>query len=332
MASLPPDIKEKLAKVKEATESLRSVHYDVSGGREQLRGAVKVLSSQVTDIDSEGWNILPLLYILLISMPVDRHLKRHTLPSPLSTFLMSSRDLAAVRDNTVRSAMVTRIMRYVSFQPWGSPRAEGNRRRHSIQRIVDNVCTPNPHEAGCTHFVAGGGVLWRPVVISRDVEGKETISVPHKLSSTQPSRYDKFGWLASRQPPVFKSKNVTEKDLNVDLSPTICRALKQLRGGTRKTSEGPLDISYDCRFLLRFDVAKMPLNIQISLDMGRSKLLVEPLTRWYWPRITWQKEGCLPEYLATVADEQQDGSNGALQLFKPSDWIRIYWIRTIEAI
>lgn len=53
-ASMPLDIKEKLLNIKSATESLRSVYYDVSGGREQLRGAVKILSSRVSDIDSEG--------------------------------------------------------------------------------------------------------------------------------------------------------------------------------------------------------------------------------------------------------------------------------------
>lgn len=53
-ATLPPDIKEKLIRIKEVTESMRSVQFDVSGGREQMRGAVKELTSRVMDIDTEG--------------------------------------------------------------------------------------------------------------------------------------------------------------------------------------------------------------------------------------------------------------------------------------
>ena len=52
--SLPVDIKKQLDKMREATTHLRSVHYDISGGTEQLRGAVKVLSSRVADINEEG--------------------------------------------------------------------------------------------------------------------------------------------------------------------------------------------------------------------------------------------------------------------------------------
>jgi hypothetical protein len=53
-ASLPIDIKEQLDKMKLASERLRSVHYDILGGIEQLRGAVKTMSLRVIDIDSQG--------------------------------------------------------------------------------------------------------------------------------------------------------------------------------------------------------------------------------------------------------------------------------------
>jgi hypothetical protein len=55
-SSLPAEMKEQLENIKLATNSLRSVHYDISGGTEQLRGAVKVLSSRVTDINDQGLN------------------------------------------------------------------------------------------------------------------------------------------------------------------------------------------------------------------------------------------------------------------------------------
>jgi len=70
-----------------------------------------------------------------------------------------------------------RIMRYVSFQPWGSVRADGNRRVHTIQRIVDQIWAPDPHAANLSHFVAGSGVLWSPVLINTDSQGKEKITL-----------------------------------------------------------------------------------------------------------------------------------------------------------
>jgi len=53
-ALLPVDLKEQLDRMKKASECLRSAYHGISGGVEQLRGAVKVLSSRVIDIDNEG--------------------------------------------------------------------------------------------------------------------------------------------------------------------------------------------------------------------------------------------------------------------------------------
>lgn len=66
MERIPPDMKEQLEKMKEATERLRSVHYDISGGTEQLRGSVKVLSSHVADINDEGMHLTQPQYKFLI--------------------------------------------------------------------------------------------------------------------------------------------------------------------------------------------------------------------------------------------------------------------------
>jgi hypothetical protein len=51
---MPPDIKEKLKTMEQAISSLRAVSIDISHGIERLRGAVKTLTSQVEDIDSQG--------------------------------------------------------------------------------------------------------------------------------------------------------------------------------------------------------------------------------------------------------------------------------------
>lgn len=265
---------------------------------------------------------------------VDKQVKRYAVPRPLSTFVLSSHDILTINDNIIRSALVIRIMRYVSFQPWGASHAEAKRSSRSIQRIVDKVWTANPDMDNISSFVSGGGVVWRPIVISFDSKGNERLKLPQKWSEMRMCPGDRFGWLASRQPPLYKSKGVTgglEDDLEVDLSPKISRTIKELHDGKRKASDGPLDILWDCRFLLRFDLAKIPQYIAVSLALGHSQLRVEPNTRWYWPRIVWMRPGFQPDTLALIPLEQQD-QEGVVPLANPSAWIRIYWIRTLEAI
>lgn len=53
-ATLPVAFQDQIEKMKLAAENLRSAHYDITGGVAQLRGAVKVLSTRVTDIDAQG--------------------------------------------------------------------------------------------------------------------------------------------------------------------------------------------------------------------------------------------------------------------------------------
>lgn len=266
---------------------------------------------------------------------VDRHLKRRTIPSPTGTFILSMHNLSAIRDDTVRSAMVMRILRYVSFQPWGSVRADGNRRRNSIQDIVNYIWTPDPQAHNIPFLVAGSGVLWRPVVIrgSADSNGRDRITVPKSnLASVSLKEGDRFGWLATRQPPYDKRIRYTpdgkqqEDPLHVDLTDTLNKA--QQEGNTRQ----PLEILYDCRFILRFDLAKMPSDIRVSLAVGRSKILVEPRTRWYWPHVLWSRPGRPDDNIAMVQDAQEKHwVSPQLAEGEKSDWISIEFIRTLDA-
>jgi hypothetical protein len=55
---LPADLEEQLKKIKQVSKDLRSAYNDISGGVEQLRGAVKVMSSRMIDIDNQGRNFV----------------------------------------------------------------------------------------------------------------------------------------------------------------------------------------------------------------------------------------------------------------------------------
>jgi tRNA(Ile)-lysidine synthase len=270
---------------------------------------------------------------------VDRHLKIRTVPSPIGTFLLSGHNLTTIRDNTVRSAMIVRIMRYVSFQPWGSVRADGNRRVSSIQRIVDTVWAPDPQAANIRHFVAGGGVLWSPVIIHSNPSGIDKILIPiDNISGIKLGAGDRFGWLASRQPPFHKNTRAmgdAPDPLTLDLTDKICQRRKELKEGTQtdQTAGRTLEILYDCRFLLRLDLAKMPLAIATSLAVGRSKIVVKSRTRWYWPHIMWERTLGRSVNLAVTQDEVEWQGGGFAKPPKGnnSDWITMDWIRTLDA-
>jgi hypothetical protein len=168
--------------------------------------------------------------------------------------------------------------------------------------------------------------------------GEETIKIPDKtIADLRVSSSDRFGWFASRQPPF--RKNVATGDagdrLHIDLTGQICQLKKELKEGAQKdrTTGAMLEILYDCRFLLRFDVAKIPPELSMSLSVGRSQILVKPHTRWYWPQVVWYGPGRYDILLRLEGDET--GSLvGPLQQpenAKSSDWISIEWIRTLDA-
>jgi hypothetical protein len=117
--------------------------------------------------------------------------------------------------------------------------------------------------------------------------------------------------------------------LNLDLTDQLCQAKKKLKEGAQgdQTAAGILEILYDCRFIIRFDVAKMPFEIGLSLSVGRSQILVQPRTRWYWPQVVWRRPGCT-DLLAIIADEN---FGEAPEMPPKSDWISMEWVRTIDA-
>ncbi|EGN99571.1 hypothetical protein SERLA73DRAFT_106177, partial [Serpula lacrymans var. lacrymans S7.3] len=174
---MPPEFKEALQKVKSASANFQTTILDISGGKEQLRGAVKYLSSHVEDIDHQATT----------------HLKQQSLQSPISTFLLSTHNLSSITDNAIQRAMVLRIMRYVSFHPWGSIRADGNRRRSSIERIINVIWSRQPSNTRPASFTAGGGVLWSPTILAPDGRLKK---IGNRTQTYLMKPGDRFAWLA----------------------------------------------------------------------------------------------------------------------------------------
>ena len=276
---------------------------------------------------------------------MDRHLKRCTIPSPPGTLLLSLRGLLSVHGDLVRTALILRVMRYVSFHPWGSIRADGNRRKKMREQILERLWSSNPFESGKGLFVAGGGVLWAPVL----VKGTK-IKTPERLARVGAERGEVVAWLASRQPPMHKNK-MDELEIPNPLRIDLTEMLKQkLPDMSSASSPSAIEILYDCRFLVRIDVTRIPLWIYNDLRNSEDQIRISivPNTRWYWPEVILEKGDETQVLHSDIGQYVQLYPFSRLpsmydpKLYKRywrrqdkpvvSDWIRVDWVRPLSAI
>ncbi|KAJ6531198.1 PP-loop family-domain-containing protein [Mycena capillaripes] len=327
---LPPDIAEGLGKIQTGISSLQSVDMNPAEGLEQLRTSVTVLTEQVEDIDTL----------------VDTSLDRCHVPSPAGTYLFSCQGLSAVRDPLLRRSIVLRIMRYISFHAWGGLRADGDRRKENLDRIVKNLWEPDPFAAGFRPFVAGGGVHWIPVVLGG---GGTRIKMPDgkRMPKVQPGEFT--GWLVTRQPPLPRHR-LEAMGLS---SPLVIDITDRLREKLRTKHENPgrlLDILWDNRFLLHLNIDKIPDDIAQGILDEDDRIHIHPHTKWYWPKVVLSRSGppdsgLTPEPLvvhSTLSLPAQDPirldrdtiSSWSLPIKEEvmSGWIEIEWIRSIAAL
>jgi hypothetical protein len=89
----------------------------------------------------------------------------------------------------------------------------------------------------------------------------------------------------------------------------------------------PVDVLYDCRFLVQFNIAEMPEEIARAIaDVEReSRVVILSNTQWSWPKVWWWKKGEMPVALAGIGMVDKDHETLA------SNWISIKWIRVLDA-
>lgn len=299
LSGLPQHISGSLEKIKIAAADLQETTMDLEGGLHQLHGAVKVLSSRLEDVDNE----------------VTFHLKNLTLPSPPSTLILSSHALPAIVDPTVRLAFVLRVMRYVSFHPWGSLRADGNRRRTSIQRIIDTLWQSD----GAPSFTAGGGVLWQPAIFS----AKRRLRVGTQCLGRQLQPGERFAWMASRLPavPYYMLDTATlSSKLDIDITERLVVAMSR--------GDDSLEVLFDCRFLVRFDLSQIPEKLVGALRKYQEtgvNVRIKPHAKYYWPKVVLRKPSYPDTTYATLMD------NGQIDTFGHAPWVTMEYIRLLDA-
>ncbi|KIJ69142.1 hypothetical protein HYDPIDRAFT_105710 [Hydnomerulius pinastri MD-312] len=303
-SSLPEKFLEQLQQIKRVSSSLQSTVMETAGVKERLRRAVRNLAVRVEEVDKE----------------VTSRLEDCTLPSPAGTLLLSSSKLLEVVDPDVRFAMILRVMRHVSFHPWGSIRADGDRRRSGIDRIVNALWTPDPQASQLKKFTAGGGVLWT-VAISNS---NKRLRVGCQCLRRRLEPDDQLAWLASRIPPFFKNPQQgmgSSSPLTVDLTACLEAAANS------ELPTDPIEVLYDRRFLLRFDPNLMPSQVRFALRKHDKTLHVKilPFTEYFWPQVVLQRGSDADQVLALLNEK------GIADTIGSSPWISMEWVRSLDA-
>jgi tRNA(Ile)-lysidine synthase len=191
-------------------------------------------------------------------------------------------------------------------------RAEGNRRSASIQQVVDKLWHPNPVESRIRRFVAGSGVLWEHVV-STWPNGRVVRARAGRVPEGA------VAWLASRMAQPRKMPQGRENPLIRDVTSLLSQPSKT----------EVVDVLYDCRFLVRFSVAKMPTDITATVTGTghHSRIVILADTVWLWPKVWWMRTPEDPVALASVGEQLEADDHQE----KSSSWIHFEWIRSLDA-
>ncbi|KAF8274873.1 PP-loop family-domain-containing protein [Lactarius quietus] len=253
-SSLPPVLADQIMRVKTASENMKiPVPIDFMSSQQNLREAVRCSSRNLSDIEGR----------------VSTYLSRFSVQSPPGTLFLAADKLSmTVTDPLVQLAMVLRIMRYISPHPWGSTRAQAGRRRERLQRVVSRVWDSDPASKTRAAFEAGASVLWTPLRLSRD----------GRLKQQQPGPGERFGWLASRQPPPRPCRLEFDRDISAQLAASA-------RQGT--------EVLHDNRFLVTFRLGGIPAGdpVMASVEEGSGRVIIVLGGRWLWPKVIWRREG-----------------------------------------
>ncbi|EIW79666.1 hypothetical protein CONPUDRAFT_137947 [Coniophora puteana RWD-64-598 SS2] len=341
---LPKDIQDQLAKVEGV--------IDMSGGVEHIRSRIREASMTVSDVNEQ----------------VSAVLASAILPSPPGTLLLSCNGLGAVQDPLVRHSIALRVLRYASFQPWGSIRSDANRRQDSINRLVTALWAPWPSNLSKGRatssssfrnspplrsksmpppmdtsartfpqsktsqetqldsipdaFSVGSGVFWRRAVLRpHGYLLLGAIAARRALDSK-----DTTAWLATRL-PAYRGHDVTliAEELN-----------HALQGSLKAEGKENIEVLWDCRFAVRFNLARIPLHVRKAVKDGASVAIAPGGKCYYLPSVVLLRDGYegarveqydlpIPERLATLTEsgriDHKKGDNA---------WVEFEFVRLLS--
>lgn len=259
----------------------------------------------------------PLDVVLMCSTIVDDLLEMYRLPSPVGTFLL--RPLPCdVGDGATGRIITRRILNYISPHPWGSLAACCHRRTTALASIVSRL-TYSKEEPKA--FCSGAGVQWVPLLAHFDKMGAVVRKLKLWRADDASDSKWRLVWRAQRQKP-------TRKIVNSEDNPLVKNLTDELRTALLAGVPGCVDILWDCRFLLTFDVAAMPDQLKASVLNGRLDVEVRHESDFFYPHV---------QLLATTPTRGVIGSLVRVfpktgLLVDSTPWIKIAWIRPLHQL
>ncbi|KAI8989779.1 PP-loop family-domain-containing protein [Trametes punicea] len=286
---------------------------------DQMREAVRLYGIRLEEIDGQVTNILA----------------RSRLPSPPSTLLLKSQELAEATDEEVRFALIRRCLRYTSHGPWGAVWSEASGGRETLRRVAEELWPSTPRTPlsempidPVTNapidprktFAAAAGVIVYPVTIK---QRKNQIRYRGRRLEDDD---EVEGWLLARTPPYEKSPPYPDATAVVDATDGILAA--------RAAGKKSYKVLYDYRFEIVFDVGrKLPEVVDSELFKRGARIVIEPNTKWVLPKVMLQSRRtsssrCIGKYIWNLIgwkDRQKRPE-------KYQSWIDMKFVRSLDAI
>lgn len=254
---------------------------------------------------------------------MDEFLEQHRRVTAPGTLMVSIPPLMEITSPIVRQALVLRMMRYVSYEPWGSLRSELGRRQKSVDRLVKVLWDAQGLRFRKNiSFTCGSGVWWKPSYVTKAHVLKTVVKeLPFK----------DLMWFASRHPSVRDPTAPASESLRFSMT-------DQLREGRRawEADEGPdtLEVLFDRRFLIRFRLDKMPGDIIEELKTNGG-IIIKKRSPWTLPEVNFKQSKVFTVVHTLIQREKftwEREWGTKTYIDTESDWITIQYIRPINSL
>lgn len=309
----PPNIAEQLANINMAAAKLYGNSFNLASDKSHLREVSLHMTTKLLDIDASGMFVslrrrASLIFIAL----VDSFIKKYQISSPSGSFMISPSSLKHITSQDIQDAFIYRVVRYVSPYPWGSPKAELGRRKASVQRLVAHLWdSQHLRSQNNSSLCVGSGVLWK------------LVATTNKRPCNDETQ--NLAWIAFRQPPPRSGHSLNRS------SPLVLDITDEIIQHRNNGNVLPcLDVLFDGRFLIRFQVEKLPKPILESFSDG-GRLIVDTRQIWATPQVTHVHGGEV-----VILHTHTDDSTPSIKIHAGpsirSDWISSHYIRSLSAI
>ncbi|KAF9484710.1 hypothetical protein BDN70DRAFT_872243 [Pholiota conissans] len=312
LAQLKASTIQNLVEIESAASRVSGYAFGLMSALEDLRAVNKAMSTIRSNTDQA----------------VDEIIRKHRIASPPGTFMISPLTIKAIESQPLQEALLFRITRYVSPEPWGHPQAELGRRKTSVHRLANHLCDVDSFSAKNNNSLCvGSGVWWRLVAL-----------LPRKLS-LEVKDVDPWhlAWLALRQPQIRSDNNPAVHRSLEDLVPDVTKSIVQNKQLLSSQKGSPtIELLYDHRFLICFALDKIPRSTWEMLSSGNGKVLVKMAKPWMIPQVVLQinnetqilQTAVIPEHF--LRHRQLGGRRPQKDLH--SGWITIQYFRPSSSI